>query len=127
MAAMVTPFLITRDVGGYNGFGLNFSNTKYSVTLLASTATSLTIPGTGSLGGGKTQTKNWFLAIFNYTPAAEVWVSDGNTAAVPAGNTFAASNSEMNPAARLVIEGDVLSFITAASNVDVSVILYSLN
>lgn len=125
--SFVTPFSMTRDVGGYNGFGLEFTNTAYSATLGAASATPLTIPGDGAMGGGKTQTKNWFLAIFIYTPGAEVWVANNTTAAVPAGASFAATLSEMNPAARLVRSADVLSFITAAANVSVSVLLFALN
>lgn len=125
--AFVTPFLMTRDVGGYNGFGLEFTNTAYSASLAAATPTPLTVPTDGAMGGGKTQTKNWYLAIFIYEPGAIVWVANNATAAVPAGATFAATSSEMNPAACLVRAGDVLSFITATVNTDVSVLFYALN
>lgn len=124
---MPTQFSMYTDVRGVNGFGLKFTDTAYSATLAAATATALTIPGSGSLGGGKTQTKNLWLAVFSYTPGAEVWVANNATAAVPAGAAFAATVSEMNPAARIVEGADVLSFICAAAAVSVSVLLYSLS
>lgn len=124
---MPTQFSMYTDVRGVNAFGLQFTDTAYSATLAASTATSLTIPGSGSLGGGKTQTKNIWLAVFSYTPGSEIWVANNATAAVPVGAAFAATLSEMNPAARVVLGADILSFITSGSNNSVSVILYSLS
>jgi len=118
---------MNRDINGYNAFGLTFTDTAYSVTLTASTATALTIPSGASMGGVPNTNKSLWLAIFSYTPGAEVWVADNTTAAVPAGATFAATLSEMNPAARLVQGADVLSFITAGTGNSVSVILYSLS
>lgn len=126
IGAVCTKFSMYRDINGQNGFGLEFTNTAYSATLAAATPTALTIPGTGSLGGCNIQTKRLFLAIFSYTNGNDVWVANNATAAVPAGASFAATASELLPAARLVKEGDVLSFITAAANVNVSVLLYSL-
>jgi hypothetical protein len=121
-----TKFSMVRDINGMNGFGLEFTNTAYSATLAAATATALTIPGTASLGGCNTQTKRLFLAIFVYTPGSSVWVANNATAAVPAGAAFASTASELNPAARLVQAGDILSFITTPANTDVNVLLYSL-
>lgn len=125
--SFVTPFLMTRDVGGYNGFGVSFSNTKYSATLATTTATSLTVPTDGAMGGGKTQTKNWYLAIFEYTSGSDVFVALNETAQVPAGSSFASSTSDQNPAARLVKSGDTLSFITAGTAINVTVLFYALN
>jgi len=124
---MTTPFSMTRDINGYNGFGLAFTDTSYSVTLAASTATPLTIPGDTSLGRMGSTTKNRFLAVFSYTPGAEVWVSNNSTAAVPAGASFSASTSELNPGAKVVFAKDILSFITSEINISVSVALYSLS
>lgn len=124
--AVSTPFSLTRDINGYNGFGVQFSLDKYSCTLSASTDTTLTVPATASLGGAHTQTANPFIAIFSFTPGSEVWISNNATAAAPAGNTFAASTSELNPAGRQVQAGDVIHFFTTASNVDVGVTFYAL-
>lgn len=124
---MASQFSMYTDVRGVNGFGLKFTDTAYSATLAISTATALTVPTFGSLGGGKTQTKNMWIAIFSFTPGASVWVANNDTAAVPAGASFAATNSELNPAARIVEAGDVLSFICASAGVSVSVCFYSLS
>lgn len=121
-----TKFSMYRDINGQNGFGLEFTNTAYSATLAAATATALTVPSTGSLGGCNTQTRRLFLAIFVYTPGASVWVANNATAAPPGGAAFAATDSELNPAARLVQAADVLSFYSVAANSDVNVLFYSL-
>lgn len=123
---MTTKFSMTRDINGYNGFGLQFSDNNYSTTLTAATPTTITVPSNGSMGGAATYVNDYWLALFNYTPGASVWVADNATSAVPAGATFASTTSTLNPAGRLVKGGDVLSFITAGTAVDVSVTLYSL-
>lgn len=128
---------MTKDVAGYNGFGLVFTDTAYSATLAINTDTTLTIPSKSGLGSAAFYDKapiNFvqqngqplILAIFTHTPGSEVWVANNTTAAVPAGASFAATVSEMNPAARLVKGGDVLHFFCAAANTSVSVLLYWL-
>lgn len=124
---MPTQFSMYPDVRGVNGFGLKFTDTAYSATLATSTATPLTVPGSGSLGGGKTQTKNLWLVKFKYTYNADVWVANNATAAAPAGASFGATVSELNPEAMVVEGGDVLSFISAGTAVNVSVTFWSLS
>lgn len=124
---MATKFNMTRDINGYNGFGLAFTDTAYSATLAATTDTSFTVPSSMGMGGNGFFSSSEWLAIFEYTPGSEVWVAVNTTAAVPAGASFAATASEMNPAARLVKGGDVLHFKTASANNSVSVLLYSLS
>lgn len=114
---MSIRFSMIRDINGYNGFGLPVSPDKYSATITA-------------VGGEQTLTvagefSEW-LVIFSFEPGTTVWVALNATAAVPAGATFAATTSEMNPTARKVKVGDVLHFITADTNADVGVILYGL-
>ena len=48
---MTLPFSLTRDVNGYNGFGLQFSDTKFNATIAQSTDTTLTIGGNAVMGG----------------------------------------------------------------------------
>jgi len=117
---------MTRDINGYNGFGLPFSLQKYSATLAASTDTSLTIPGGSSMGAITANTYNKFIAIFSYTPGAQVWVALNATAAVPAGSSFASTTSELNPSARQVEFGDVIHFISADTAAEVGVTFYAL-
>lgn len=99
-----TKFNLTRDVNGYNGFGLPFSINGYSTELAANVAQSVTVPVTYS---------NW-IAIFSYTPGSNIWVNGVTTAAVP-GSSFAATTSQLNPSARAVKGGSTISFITSDS------------
>jgi len=126
-SVMTTKFNMTRDINGYNGFGLQFSDTNYSCTLTASSDTTLTVPSAVGIGGPETaSTYAYTLAIFDFDPGTSVWVANNNTASAPAGNTFASTNSQLNPAARLVKGGDVLHFFTTGTGVNVSVEFYSL-
>ena len=111
---MSTKFNLTKDVAGYNGFGLPFSEDCYETYLATTTEQHFTVPSN----------YQWWIAIFSYTPGANIWVANNHTAVV-ATSSFVATKSELNPAARLVKSGDVLSFITSdATNPAVSVILY---
>jgi len=123
---MATKFALSRDINGYNGFGLQFSDTKYSATVAQSTDTTLTIGGAGAMGSIANNV-NKYIAIFNFEPGSQVWVAKDATAAVPVGGSFASTNSEMNPAAREVEVGDVLHFFTPDSGgAAVSVVIYAL-
>ena len=109
-----TKFLMTRDISGTNGFGVPFSITGRSALLAAAVEQHITVPS---------NYPNW-IAIFSYTPGSSIWVDGIGTAVAPTG-AFAATTSELNPAARLVQAGDTLSFITAdITSPAVSVIFY---
>ena len=123
---MPTPFNMTRDINGYNGFGLPFSVDKYSATLAQTTDTTLNVPDTGALGAPTATTYNKFIAIFSYQPGAQVWVAVNGTAAVPAGGSFALTTSELNPSARYVKASDVLHFYTPDTSAAVGVTFYAL-
>lgn len=130
---MATKFSMTRDINGYNGFGLVPTDTAYSATLAVTTDTTLTIPANASIGGASyynaSNSSNGepiLLAVLSYDPGESVWVALNTTAGVPAGATFAATASALNPSAYQVKGGDVLHFYTAAANVQVSVRLYWL-
>jgi hypothetical protein len=124
---MTIPFTLTRDINGYNGFGLQFSDTKYSATIPQTTDTTLTIGGNAAMGAAAATTYNKYIVIFSYEPGSQVWVANNETAGVPAGATFALTDSELNPSARMVQAGDVLHFYTPDSGgANVSVIIYAL-
>jgi len=109
-----TKFNMTRDINGFNGFGLPFTNTGFSALLATSVQQGITVPS---------NYPNW-IAVFSYAPGASVWVNDGISALAPTGN-FAASRSQLNPAARLVQAGDSLTFVTEdTAGAAVSVSLY---
>lgn len=123
---MTTKFNLTRDINGVNGFGLPFSDTAYNTILSANSEQHFTVPANMGMGASGTSYSSQWIALFNFDPGTRVWVADNVTAAIP-GSSFAATNSELNPAARMVQGGDVLSFITADTSVSVSVSLYSLD
>lgn len=121
---MTTKFNMARDINGFNGFGLIFTDTAYSCTLTASSDTTLTIPANMGLGGNGLSTTSQWIVIFNFDPGSSVWVANGATASNPAGDTFVATSSELNPSARFVKGGDVLHFYTTQTGVNVSVLCY---
>lgn len=115
--ALPTPYTSARTV---NDFSLTVSNLKYSATLAASTDTTVTVPGSAPR----------FKVVIRAETDAVVWFAVGDTAAVPAGATFAAVSSEMIPIngalCREVKAGDVLHFITGGTDIDVSIVFYSV-
>ena len=123
---MATKFSMTRDINGYNGFGLKPSDTNINATLTVSTDTTFTVPGTSATGGSNYQTKSLWLAIFAFDPGTSVWVAINHTAAIPVGSTFAATNSFLNPAGLELQEGDVIHCFTAQTGVNASIRFYSL-
>lgn len=125
--AMTTKLNMTRDINGYNAFGLAFTDTAYSATLTTTTDTSLTVPAKMGMGGNGIASTSLYLAVFIYDPGTSVWVANNTAASTPAGASFAATSSELNPAARLVAGGDVLHFYTAGTGVNVSVLFYSIS
>lgn len=110
-----TPYLSQQPV---DDFGLRFSNFLFSVTLNATTDTTLTVPITASR----------FKALIKHKVGTNVWVSVNNVATIPAGNTFANTQSELinGTLCREVKSGDVLHFITSTASTDVSVAFYAL-
>lgn len=116
--ARSTMFSMIRDINGYNGFGLMFATDKKSATLTA-------------VGGEKTITVpnnfNTWLAVFEIEPGAKIYIANNATAAVPAGSSFASTNSDLNPAGREVKGDDVLHFITSDVSADIVVVFYAIN
>ena len=121
---MTTKFNMTRDINGYNGFGLPASDTNYSATLAISTDTSLTVPTVFALGDSSSTSKAKLIAIIVPDPGSSVWVALNTAASAPAGASFAATASFLNPAALEVKGGDVIHFFCTTANVSVSVRFY---
>ena len=106
-----------RDSQGFNAYAPRPATNAFSVTLAADTAASFTVPS---------NYQNW-IVVFSVSPTASVWFDfTGATAAVPAGNTFAATTAERNPAARTLVAGNAISVISANAQ-DVGVTLYAIN
>ena len=97
-----TKFNMTRDINGYNGFGIPFSLDGSTMVLAANTAQSVTVPA---------NYPHW-IAIFSYTPGSNIWVDGINTAVVPSG-AASASTARLNPSARYVKKGQTISFKTS--------------
>ena len=102
---MSTLLSLTRDINGYNAFGVMPTYDIQGTSLTATVAQQFTVPDNYN---------NW-LAIFSYTPGANIWVSFTTTAAV-AGGSFASMTSSLNPSARQVRGGTVISVITSDIN-----------
>lgn len=122
---MTTQYRVDPIVKGLNGFGINFSDTIYTATLTAATDTSIAVPKTAAMGTPCAATNNKFLAVFSYSSGSNVYVALNGTAAVPAGASFAASTSELNPTAKIVQAGDVIHMISAATP-SISVAFYAI-
>lgn len=120
---MTTTYNVNKGVYGTNGFGSPFCDTIYSATLVGGADTTLTVPGKSGVGNINATAKAQFIAVFSYKPAGEVYVALNATAAVPAGGTFAATTSELNPPCKKCQEGDVIHFISP-STPDVTVAFY---
>lgn len=99
---MSTKFNMTRDINGYNGFGLPCTLDNWSCYLTAGANQSVTTPS---------NYPNW-IAVLSYTPGSNIWVDCITTAVVP-GSTFLKDTTMLNPSAIAVIAGQVLSFITS--------------
>lgn len=113
---MSTILDLQNDVKGTNTFGRPFSSQIFTATLAANTHSTITVPS---------NFPNW-IAYFAYKSGVDVWVSINGTAAVPAGSTFAAAVSELNPEILKVKAADVIDIITATATTDVSVSLYAV-
>jgi hypothetical protein len=118
---LLVPYLGQQPV---TDFSLNFASLKYGVSLLASTAVPLPIPGDS----------NHYKAVIRVFPGARVFVAkvplspSGQVAAFPVSNSFTPIISEIVPPeglCREVKSGDILSFISDVASTIVSVVLYS--
>ena len=127
---MTTNYVIDKNKNGVNGFGLPFCTSVYSVTLQATTDTSVAVPLTSALGAPTAYTNNKFMAVFSYSLApaaiaADVFVALNATAAVPAGAGFVLTTSELNPTAKVVKSGDTIHVISAGTP-NVTIAFYAI-
>lgn len=109
----MTQLNMHSDVRGYNAFAPDFSSDGFTTTLAATVEQHFTVPDSF---------QNW-IAVFSYQSGANVLVANNDTATV-AGASFSTTTSQLNPAARHVEAGDILSFITADTTAIVGVSLY---
>lgn len=97
-----TKFSMVRDINGYNGFGILPTFDIQGCSLTANVAQSFVVPSNYP----------YWIAIFNFSPGSNIWVSFTGAATVPTG-TMASLTSVLNPSARQVFKGQTISFITA--------------
>lgn len=114
---MTTKLMFGRDNQGYNAYAPQFADQHFSATIVNGAETTFTIPSNFAV---------WIIS-FSYQPGSTVWIARNATAAIPAGATFAAAASELNPGARLVYAGDIIHCITSNASADVGVSLYSVD
>lgn len=123
MGSYYTSFEFLKDIAGNCGTFLGYSPINYNATLAATTDTTLTVPGNVPQlvpGAGFN-----YVAVINVKHAASVWFALNDTAATPAGGSFASTTSMLlntsTPTLVALDIGDVMHFYTAASGVEVSV------
>ncbi len=103
-----------RDDQGYNAYAPMDASMKYRVTLAANTAQSVTLPSE----------KGRYIVAFSVQGGARVWVDFSATATLPTG-TMAPTTSSLNPAQRMLMGGTTISLITADTNADVGIEVFS--
>jgi hypothetical protein len=114
---MSTKLSMTRDINGYNAFGIMPTLDIFAGFLAASTEQHFVVPSNNQ----------YWLAIFTFTPGANIWVDFAGTATVPNG-TVGAVNVVLNPAGRQIKGGSTISIITAdATSPFVCVELQAIN
>ena len=113
---MSTELSFGRDMQGYNAYAPQDSTNKYSATLSAGGATSITVPSNFPV---------WIVS-FNPQPGANIWVDfTGATAAIPVGATLASTTSSLNPGQRTVLAGSHISVITDNTTADIGIELWA--
>jgi hypothetical protein len=99
---MSTKFNMTRDINGYNGFGILPTYDIQSTSLADSVAQSITVPS---------NFQNW-IAIITYSPGSSIFVDFTGVDAAAPSTAFASATASLNPSARQVSAGQSISFIT---------------
>ena len=115
---MATKFLMTRDINGYNGFGVPFSDTNFQVVLTSMVHRTITVPLSPY-----PEYDDW-IALFSFDPGSRVWVANNTVATVPAVGPFVLTASQLNPSGRFCEGGDVIDFVTDQALVVVGVSFY---
>ena len=126
---MTTQYKLQKDVAGYNGFGLQFCDQKYSASLAVTTDTTLTVPLNGAMGQALNTVNKW-LAVIQVEANASVWFALNAVAAVPAGTTLALTASDLIIGSQYygveVKAGDVMHFLAPVAGTDILVKFYAL-
>lgn len=118
----MNKFIMTPDVNGFNGFGLNFVDygSSYSCVLTAGVNKVVSVPPSPFSDYPN------IMAVFTYRPPGSgVWVAL-NQVVTPPGINFAVSTAELNPSARKINMStgvpQTLNIYTADANINVGII-----
>lgn len=118
---MSTELNFGRDVQGKNAYAPQFATDAYTATLASNTEATITVPSNHAV---------WIMYV-KMDPQVACWVSINDTAAVPAGSTFAASSSSLAVGTiefkRTVYAGDVIHFISSFEDCDIGVEFYQVS
>lgn len=95
-------FNMTKDVAGYNGFGLEPADFQYSGILATGVVDNNTVL--------PNDTDN-YMVVFTFSAGSNVFVKYSSGAVVPVG-VMAANLNELNPAGRKLAGGTTISLIT---------------
>lgn len=108
----------TRDINGYNAYGLPFTSDNVLFELPATTKKTVTVPNSNI---------NGYAAVFSYEPGAKVWVELGDVDITLPTTTPTETSAQLNPAVREVPADSTISFKTNDTSVEVGVSFYELS
>jgi hypothetical protein len=117
---MTTLLNATRDINGFNVFGLPVSSIKFQGILTAGSEKTITVPESSN------PTYKTMVALFSFAPGSSVWVSKNETAEAPTGDPTV-TTSELNPTERVYKGGDVIHMITNDASDEWGIVLYATN
>jgi hypothetical protein len=111
-------FKMTRDEGGYNGFGLPFTEDNYNVILPDNvTQISLIIPS---------NYQYWFM-IARAEIGAIIYAARNENIVQPTTSTFVKNGTTLNPGPTLVFAGDTINFMGGLNTtLNLGVTLYAI-
>ncbi len=113
----MTTLLLQRDQSGNPTYGIAPSTNMKSILLDQDNEESFTVPSDFK----------FYELHFSIDPGLRVWVSyDGVAADYPSAGSWADTNSELNPSARVVPGGTVISAITPDTSAEVGVAMYAI-
>lgn len=113
----MTILALTTDINGKTTYSIAPSDNMVSAHLVEDTAITFTVP----------TAYKFYELNFSLDPGLRIWVSyNGQTAAYPPSASFSSTSSELNPSARTVPGGTVISCITPDTSAMIGVSMYGI-
>lgn len=114
---MSTALKFAKDANGMNCYAPRPATLMKSIDLLNGSAEAFLVPSETDV--------DFYTLSFRYQAGTTVWVDvSGATAEEPAGNTWADTTSEMNPASLILPAGTNVSMITGNDTANVGVVMW---